>query len=75
MAAKLEISKFDFYCIKGILNTFWLQQNKFAAYHVQGSRMATLLNVLAYSTHYLGYNANMLANEMYLDSADCGFIL
>ena len=32
--------------------------------------MSVLLDVLAYNTHYLGYNANMLANEMYLDSAD-----
>ena len=24
---------------------------------------------LAYNTHYLGFNANMLANEMFLDSA------
>ena len=32
--------------------------------------MSALLDVLAYNTHYLGYNANMLANEMFLDSAD-----
>ena len=38
---------------------------------VYGStEMKALLDVLAYNTHYLGYNANMLANEMYLDSAD-----
>jgi hypothetical protein len=29
-----------------------------------------LLDILAYNTHYLGFNANMLANEVYLDSAD-----
>jgi hypothetical protein len=29
-----------------------------------------LLDVLAYNTHYLGFNANMLVNEVYLDSAD-----
>jgi hypothetical protein len=29
-----------------------------------------LLDLLAYNTHYLGFNANMLVNEMYLDSAD-----
>jgi len=29
-----------------------------------------LLDTLAYNTHYLGFNANMVANEMYLDSAD-----
>jgi hypothetical protein len=32
--------------------------------------MSVLLDTLAYNTHYLAYNANMLANEMYLDSAD-----
>jgi hypothetical protein len=31
--------------------------------------MNALLDVLAYNTHYLGFNANMLANEMFLDSA------
>jgi hypothetical protein len=31
--------------------------------------MSALLDVLAYNTHYLGFNANMLANEMFLDSA------
>ena len=36
----------------------------------EGAGMNILLDVLAYNTHYLGYNANMLANEMYLDSAD-----
>ena len=30
--------------------------------------MNILLDVLAYNTHYLGFNANMLANEMFLDS-------
>ena len=29
-----------------------------------------MLDVLAYNTHYLGFNANMLVNEVYLDSAD-----
>ncbi len=31
--------------------------------------MNILLDTLAYNTHYLGFNANMLANEMFLDSA------
>ncbi|SVA03480.1 uncharacterized protein METZ01_LOCUS56334 [marine metagenome] len=31
--------------------------------------MNILLDTLAYNTHYLGYNANMLANEMFLDSS------
>ena len=31
--------------------------------------MNILLDTLAYNTHYLGFNANMLANEMFLDTA------
>ena len=31
--------------------------------------MNIMLDILAYITHYLGSNANMLANEMFLDSA------
>ena len=32
--------------------------------------MSVLIDLLAYNTHYLSYNANMLSNELYLDSAD-----
>jgi len=70
MATKLEISELDFDGIKANLKTFLSQQNEFTDYDFEGSGMSVLLDVLAYNTHYLGYNANMLANEMYLDSAD-----
>jgi len=70
MATKLQISQLDFDGIKDNLKTFLSQQDEFVDYDFQGSGMNILLDVLAYNTHYLGYNANMLANEMYLDSAD-----
>jgi len=70
MATKLDISQLDFDGIKDNLKTFLSQQNEFTDYDFEGSGMNVLLDVLAYNTHYLGYNANMLANEMYLDSAD-----
>jgi len=70
MATKLEISQLDFDGIKDNLKTFLSQQDEFTDYNFEGSGMNVLLDVLAYNTHYLGYNANMLANEMYLDSAD-----
>ena len=44
-------------------------QDEFTDYDFEGSGMNILLDVLAYNTHYLGFNANMLANEMFLDSA------
>ena len=70
MATKLDISQLDFDGIKDNLKTFLSQQDEFTDYDFEGAGMNILLDVLAYNTHYLGYNANMLANEMYLDSAD-----
>jgi len=70
MATKLEISELDFDGIKENLKKFLSQQDEFTDYDFEGSGMSVLLDMLAYNTHYLGYNANMLANEMFLDSAD-----
>ncbi len=70
MATKLEISELDFDGVKDNLKNFLSQQDEFRDYDFEGSGMSVLLDVLAYNTHYLGYNANMLANEMFLDSAD-----
>ena len=67
---KLEVSELDFDAIKLNLKTFLQNQSEFQDYDFEGSGFAILLDLLAYNTHYLGFNANMLANEMYLDSAD-----
>ncbi len=67
---KLEVADFDFDVVKSNLKTFLQSQTEFQDYNFEGSGFAILLDVLAYNTHYLGFNANMLANEMYLDSAD-----
>ena len=69
MATKLEISELDFDGIKDNLKNFLSQQDEFRDYDFEGSGMSVLLDMLAYNTHYLGFNANMLANEMFLDSA------
>jgi hypothetical protein len=67
---KLQVSDFDFDDIKANLKSFLQDQSEFQDYDFEGSGFAVLLDLLAYNTHYLGFNANMLANEMYLDSAD-----
>ena len=67
---KLEVSELDFDGIKANLKNFLQGQTEFQDYNFEGSGFAILLDLLAYNTHYLGFNANMLANEMYLDSAD-----
>jgi hypothetical protein len=66
---RLEVTEFDFDDVKDNLKTFLGAQTEFNDYDFEGSGMSALLDVLAYNTHYLGFNANMLANEMFLDSA------
>ena len=66
---RLRVTELDFDNIKENLKTFLKAQSQFKDYDFEGSGMNILLDVLAYNTHYLGFNANMLANEMFLDSA------
>ena len=67
---KFVVSDLDFDTIKSNLRAFLQDQTQFSDYNFEGSGFAVLLDTLAYNTHYLGFNANMLANELYLDSAD-----
>ena len=67
--AKLQVTELDFDDIKENLKTFLKAQNKFKDYDFEGSGMNILLDTLAYNTHYLAFNANMAANEMFLDSS------
>ena len=66
---RLDISELDFENIKGSLKRFLSNQNEFKDYDFEGSSMAILLDLLAYNTHYLAYNANFVANEMFMDTA------
>ena len=66
---RLTVTEFDFDDVKSNLKTFLNAQTEITEYDIEGSGMNILLDVLAYNTHYLGFNANMLANEMFLDSA------
>ena len=66
---RLRVTELDFEEIKENLKLFLKAQTEFKDYDFDGSGMNILLDTLAYNTHYLGYNANMLANEMFLDSA------
>ena len=68
--AKLSISQLDFDGIKVNLKRFLSNQSQFKDYDFEGSGMAVLLDLLAYNTHYLAYNANVAANEMFIDTAD-----
>ena len=65
----LEVSELDFDDIRSNLKTYLRGQTQFSDYDFEGSAMATLLDVLAYNTHYNAYYLNMVANEMFLDTA------
>ena len=67
---KLEVTDLDFDEIKTNLKKFLRQQDQFTDYDFEGSTINSLLDVLAYNTHYNAVYANVLANEMFLDSAD-----
>tara|TARA_A100001011_G_scaffold123536_1_gene130401 strand:- start:452 stop:2377 length:1926 start_codon:yes stop_codon:yes gene_type:complete len=66
---RLKVTELDFDEIKNNLKTYMKSQERFKDYDFEGSGLSALLDVLAYNTHYLAFNANMLANEMFLDSA------
>tara|TARA_R110000822_G_scaffold52235_11_gene135420 strand:+ start:9809 stop:11677 length:1869 start_codon:yes stop_codon:yes gene_type:complete len=66
---KLKIAELDFDSIKTALKTFLRGQTEFADYDFEGSAINILLDVLAYNTHYNGFYTNMLASEMFMDSA------
>ena len=66
---KLDITGFDFDTVKDNFKVFLRNQKEFLDYDFEGSGMSALLDVLAYNTHYLGFHGNMLAYEMFIDSA------
>ena len=66
---KLNITDLDFDDIKSNLKTYLSSQEQFEDYDFEGSSMSILLDILSYNTHYMGFYANMLANEMFLDSS------
>lgn len=65
----LRVTELDFDDIKANLKTFLESQSEFTDYDFEGSSLSVLLDILAYNTHYNAYLANMLTNEMFLDSA------
>ena len=66
---KLQITELDFDDIKSNLKTYLKGQTQFTDFDFEASGMNILLDTLAYNTHYNAFMANMLANEMFLDTA------
>jgi len=66
---RIEITDLDFDTVKANFKSFLSQQTQFTDYNFEGSGMSVLMDLLAYNTHYLAFHANMLANEMFIDTA------
>ena len=65
----LRVTELDFDQIKSNLKDFLKSQEEFTDYNFEGSALAVLLDLLSYNTHYNAIYANLIANEMFLDSA------
>ena len=66
---RLQVSELDYDQIRTNLKTYLQSQTQFQDYDFEGSALSTVIDVLAYNTFYNSFNANMMANELYLDTA------
>ena len=69
MASNLNVTELDFDQIKQNLKNYLKTQSEFNDYNFEGSGLSTLLDVLAYNTHYNALAAHFSLNEAFLDSA------
>ena len=65
----IQVASLDFSGIKQNFINYLQTQDTFKDYNFSGSALSTLLDVLAYNTQYNAFYLNMVANEMFLDSA------
>ena len=66
---RIKVSELDYNQIRENLKTFMRGQSQFSDYDFDGSALSTLIDVLAYNTHYNALYTNLAVNEMFLDSA------
>lgn len=67
--SNIQMTDLDFNTIKENLKTYLKSQDTLQDYNYEGSALSVLLDVLAYNTQYNAYYLNMVANEMFLDTA------
>ena len=65
----VNFTNLDFDQIKTTLKNYLKANSNFTDYDFEGSNLSTILDVLAYNTYITSYNANMVANEVFIDSA------
>jgi len=64
-----NFTNLDFNQVKTTLKEYLKENSSFTDYDFEGSNLSTILDVLAYNTYITSYNANMVANEVFIDSA------
>jgi len=65
----LNFSNLDFDQIKTSLKKILRANDNFTDYDFEGSNLSSIIDLLAYNTYLNSYNANMVANEVFIDSA------
>lgn len=65
----IQLGSLEFNDIKGSIISYLQEQDVLKDYDYAGSAIQTLVDILAYNTLYYGHYANMVANEMFLDTA------
>ena len=65
----INFSNLDFDQIKTTLRDYLKANSNFTDYDFEGSNLSVLIDVLAYNTYISSYNANMISNEVFIDSA------
>jgi len=66
---RLSVNTLEFDAIKNNIKEFLRGQETFRDYDFDGSGLSVLLDILAYNTYYQAFYNNVVANEMFLDSA------
>lgn len=64
-----KFSDLDFDQIKTQLKDHLRSNSNFTDFDFEGSNFSVLIDVLAYNTYISSYNANMVTNEVFIDSA------
>ena len=64
-----QFTSLDFEEIKGQIKDFLRANTTFSDFDFEGSNFSVLIDTLAYNTYINSFNANLVANESFLDSA------
>ena len=64
-----QFTSLDFDEIKSSIKDYIRANTTFTDYDYEGSNLSVLINILAYNTYLSAYNSNMVANEVFLDTA------